>query len=84
METWMRKTCYGCGGEWGACTCPEADLMDRGLDGEAPAAFEWNGFAIINPYVSECGRFYVDPVLYYGDAFRAWQAARAHPKKEAN
>lgn len=28
--------------------------------------FEWNGFVITNPYLSECGRFEVDPITYYG------------------
>ena len=28
--------------------------------------FEFNGVWIENPYLSECGRFEVDPVEYYG------------------
>ena len=28
--------------------------------------FEWNGFWITDPTMSECGRFEVDPEEYYG------------------
>ena len=28
--------------------------------------FEYNGVWIENPYMSECGRFEVDPITYYG------------------
>jgi len=28
--------------------------------------FEWDGYWITNPYLSECGRFEVDPITYYG------------------
>ena len=28
--------------------------------------FEYNGVWIENPYMSECGRFDVDPITYYG------------------
>lgn len=28
--------------------------------------FEWNGIWITDPTMSECGRFEVDPITYYG------------------
>ena len=28
--------------------------------------FEWDGIWITDPTVSECGRFEVDPITYYG------------------
>ena len=28
--------------------------------------FEWDGIWITDPTVSECGRFKVDPITYYG------------------
>ena len=28
--------------------------------------FEWGGIWITDPTVSECGRFKVDPITYYG------------------
>ena len=28
--------------------------------------FEYNGIWIENPYMSECGRFEVNPITYYG------------------
>lgn len=28
--------------------------------------FEYNGVWISNPYMSECGRFEVNPITYYG------------------
>ena len=32
--------------------------------------FVYNGVEITNPYVSECGRFDVNPIEYYGRAYR--------------
>jgi len=31
-----------------------------------PEGFEYEGIWIENPYLSECGRFEVDPKEYYG------------------
>jgi len=31
--------------------------------------FEFNGINITNPYLSECGRFDIEPEDYYGDAY---------------
>ena len=33
---------------------------------EVPEGFEYEGIWIENPYLSECGRFEVDPKQYYG------------------
>ncbi len=68
-----RKTCFRCNAKWGECTCPTAK------DGEG---FEWNEFYILDPSVSECGRFFVEPSLYYGNAFTEWEAKREHQEKE--
>lgn len=62
----MRNTCYSCDNVWGQCTCE--------IDGEE--CFEFNGTVITDPTVSECGRFFVDPVVYYGLPFLQWKAAK--------
>jgi hypothetical protein len=59
-----RETCYKCQNHWGKCSCPEA--------GEE-ALFEHGGVAIVDPSVSHCGRFFVDPEVYYGEAYKEWK-----------
>lgn len=63
----IRETCYFCDAAWDECQC----------DGPVAAAFGFDSFLVTRPAVSVCGRFYVDPVAYYGDAFvqarRAWE-----------
>lgn len=60
----MRKTCYFCNAKWGRCTCK--------FDEHPDAGFLFHGTAITDPCVSECGRFYVDPIEHYGAAYVAW------------
>lgn len=41
--------------------------MDIKLENEyGRIGFEWNGVWIVDPTLSECGRFEVDPATYYG------------------
>jgi hypothetical protein len=54
--------CYFCHREHGHCQCVWSDV-----DG-----FDFEDFTITAPNVSECGRFFVDPVVYYGEAFTRW------------
>ena len=51
--------CYFCGNKWGKCIC----------EWDKESGFEWEGFFITEPNVSECGRTFVDPVKYYGQAY---------------
>ena len=37
------------------------------------SGFLFTGFWITDPTVSECGRFQVDPVTYYGKAYLDWK-----------
>lgn len=67
----LRSACWFCGGTWGKCACSWPDSVDT--DG-----FDFEGFFISQPNITECNRFFVDPVLYYGDAFVRWWAR--HPK----
>lgn len=60
---YVRTTCYKCEASWGSCHCP--DVVEE-------LGFEWNGMLIVNPVVSECGRFFVEPELYYGEAYIEW------------
>ncbi len=50
--------CHFCAQEWGNCHCK--------FDGE----FEFTGTAITDPCVSECGRFFVDPTIYYAPQYQ--------------
>lgn len=61
--------CYFCDGRWGKCTCPA-------LAGEE-SLFEAVGCAVAEPNVSVCGRDFVDPVAYYGEAYVEW--AKGNP-----
>ena len=69
-ERKFRARCYFCRGLWGACMCdwpnPEVSETDE-IDG-----FDHKGFWIVQPNVSTCTRFYVDPEQYYGAAYLAW------------
>lgn len=68
-----RETCYFCDNRWGKCTCafPDCAVYDPNAPG-----FEWGCFFITAPNVSECTRFFVDPVVYYGEAFTSSDLAR--------
>lgn len=59
-----RETCYFCHNSWGKCTCASPGPENR----EAPG-FLWNEMWINEPNVSECTRYFVDPVVYYGEAY---------------
>lgn len=61
----VRETCYFCSATWGSCSCS----FPEGAD--APG-FDFEGTWITAPNVSECGRFFVDPVAYYGAAYAAF------------
>lgn len=62
-------TCWFCDNEWGQCTC--AFPKDDGSGEELPG-FDANGRWISSPNVSECSRFFVDPIETYGTAFVEW------------
>lgn len=63
-ETTIRETCFFCNLPWGKCVCPAL------AEGEG---FDFKGFIIDDPSTDESGRFYVDPVAHYGEAFTAWR-----------
>lgn len=47
-----------------------AEYVERNSDTEGlNFVFQFEGVCIHNPFVSLCGRFAVEPVDYYGDAF---------------
>ncbi len=66
-----RATCVFCENVYGACHCHFPESGDPDADG-----FEWSGHWIVEPNVSACGRYFVDPVAYYGAAYTAWRAAK--------
>ena len=44
-------------------------FTDGNIDSGRIMGFEYQGMHIINPFITECGRFNVNPVDYYGEAF---------------
>lgn len=50
---------------------------DGGMGMEIPIyeedCFEFQGVWIVDPTVSECMRFKVDPIEYYGEAYINWK-----------
>lgn len=78
----LRSHCFFCGATWGACTCEFPDQADLAAYAEAAGlpfdlgdlpGFDFGGkdFWITDPGVSVCGRFYVDPLTYYGEELRS-------------
>ena len=71
-EEWAAKgyigVCFTAGHVWGECTCQTSVPEDEG--------FEFEGTNITDPCVSECGRFFVDPEIYYGEAYTVWKEKR--------
>jgi len=47
--------------------CPECDMSELNCCCKPEfKVCEYGGISITNPYLSECGRFKVDPLSYYG------------------
>lgn len=71
--------CYFCGGAWGACTCAFPSVLDdegRLVDVPDEEGFDWCGMFVTEPNVSDCGRWFVNPVTYYGAAYVEWVRKR--------
>jgi hypothetical protein len=81
----IRATCYFCENAWGACTC----TFPNGAEARARAGFDFGDVWVTDPSVSVCGRFYVDPLVYYGEALRTalpwmlphWRSLVSDPRK---
>jgi hypothetical protein len=57
--------CWFCENPWGGCTCSFSD----GAEGRGFSTIDmW----ITSPNVSECARFYVNPIRAYGAPFIKW------------
>ena len=67
----IRHNCAQCAGFWGECTCGH-------VDSEGDLGFGYYEFFITNPWVSECGRFFVDPTVYYGLNYTKWVGTDNH------
>lgn len=44
----------------------EVKIVKKDIELGTEYGFEWDGIWITDPTVSECGRFEVDPITYYG------------------
>lgn len=67
------ERCYYCHAEYGGCTCGWPD------DPESSDGFVCRDHWITKPNVSVCGRFYVDPTIYYAPDYATWHASRSKP-----
>jgi hypothetical protein len=67
------RVCWFCDGRWGTCVCgwPEADTHPNDVPETLPG-FDTGEMYITHPNVSECGRFFVNPIECYGAAFVEW------------
>lgn len=60
--------CFFCENVWGKCTCQ----FPGPNDAEAPG-FDFHEFFITNPSLSVCRRYFVNPFVYYGQAYCKWE-----------
>jgi len=67
----LMDTCCFCHNAWGYCQC--SPTITFGIEG-----FEHCGITITEPNVSECGRFLVDPTIYYGNDYINWENRRQY------
>lgn len=67
------ESCYFCGHRWGECTCQFT---------QDEVKFESDDTDIVEPNIDESGRFFVDPVRYYGQDFLDWQKENPQWKRK--
>jgi len=73
----IRETCFFCNNLCGACICTFYDPADSSsADVVIADGFFADGFFITAPNVTECGRFFVDPIVYYGQPYIDWAKER--------
>src|SRR5512138_2730871 len=70
--TMTLSACYFCHGHRGLCKCAWAPS-------DSSDGFDSGGTWITNPGISSCGRFFVDPNVTYGRAYRRWVCRRLAP-----
>jgi hypothetical protein len=70
----FRETCFFCNNLYGACICTFDDADDPNSVDEI--GFLADGYFITSPNVTECGRFFVDPIVYYGQPYIDWAKER--------
>lgn len=63
----FRTTCFTANHKWGECTCKTEVSEDKG--------FVWQGVLIVDPTVSDCGRYFVEPTIFYGQTYKEWKNA---------
>lgn len=61
------KDCFFCHASWGSCHC-----KDVGED----EGFEFEGTNIVQPTLDCTGRFFVNPEVFYGEAYIKWRKQR--------
>jgi hypothetical protein len=69
-----RGVCFTAGHSWGSCTCKTEVSEDEG--------FEYKDTNIVDPSLSECGRFFIEPTVYYGQTYIDWKNKREAIKVE--
>ena len=63
--------CWFCDQRWGACTCTFPDGEAAAYDESTPG-FDTGDMWITAPNVSECTRWFVNPIEVYGEPFVTW------------
>jgi hypothetical protein len=61
----LRNTCFIANHAWGECTCKNEVVEGQG--------FVFEGTDIVDPTISTCGRFFVEPEIYYGETYINWR-----------
>lgn len=57
-----RDTCYFCDSVWGKCKCDKPEPDNE-------IGFDWHEFWIVDPSLDVTRRYFVDPNVYYGEAY---------------
>lgn len=73
------ERCYFCDHTHGSCTCafPSVDdIGDLDVAVRDGVAFDTGSEIVSQPNVSFCGRFYVNPVAYWGHPYEVWAKMR--------
>jgi hypothetical protein len=74
-----RSHCWFCHGKWGECKCDWHDYSAYGIIPEDAEGFDWNGEMFISQPNVSCNTIdFVNPSIYYGQAFVSWW--ENHPK----
>ena len=64
----LRGICFTANHKWGKCTCKTEVPEEEG--------FTFEGTTIVDPSISGDGICFVEPTIYYGEAYINWKKKR--------